>query len=402
MNTNCYEYYIDEIMKLAFQAKCAFADEAIEREKNKSKIIVLSNHTQQAKQVSAVLPKEEEMLRYKGKAVKKRADGRYWARYYDKEGKQHSVYGKTQRECYNKLRRAVNQVDNGNKATQSYTLGEWLTKWLELYKAGKVKHSTLDQMQRYLKEVPQDVLTKPLKKVTSMDLQGYFNSIEYPRKKEKIYTYLKDALNKAAKNKLIADDIFDGIEKPKHNKKQSNALTREEEAIFVAGCKKSRQGDLFLFCLYQGVRLGEALALTYEDIDFDKKTITINKSIDTLGELTTPKTATSIRTIPLFKNTQELLTVGNSGKVFKYDRKTYQHVMVTTCAKLGIKNISIHSLRHTFATRCSEAGIAPKVVQKWLGHSTLDMTMNIYTHVNRDFEQKEVHKFDTYFDTYSD
>ena len=72
------------------------------------------------------------------------------------------------------------------------------------------------------------------------------------------------------------------------------------------------------------------------------------------------------------------------------------------CKKLNFEGISIHSLRHTFATRCAEAGITAKMVQHWLGHSTLDMTLNIYTHVNADFERKETAKFDTYFDTYDD
>ena len=71
------------------------------------------------------------------------------------------------------------------------------------------------------------------------------------------------------------------------------------------------------------------------------------------------------------------------------------------CKKLQLTGISVHSLRHTFATRCAEAGIAPKIVQKWLGHSTINMTLDLYTHVNSDFEQSEVLKFDTYFDTHT-
>ena len=168
---------------------------------------------------------------------------------------------------------------------------------------------------------------------------------------------------------------------------------------FVQACRESNQGDLFLLCLYQGLRLGEALALTYSDIDFDKKTIRIEKSIDSLGELTTPKTPTSIRTIPLFGRTATLFQSGKNGNLFHYSRKVYQNAMLKLCKSLALDGISIHSLRHTFATRCSEAGLPAKVVQKWLGHSTLEMTLNVYTHVNADFERKEAEKFDTYFDT---
>lgn len=340
------------------------------------------------------------MKKYKGKTVRPRADGRWWAR-FRQDGKQISIYGRTQDECYNKLKKAVDGKDKADKPTKRLTLGEWLTKWLDLYKVGKVKHSTLDQMQRYLREV-QPIDGKQLSKLTAIDLQEFLNGIDKPRKREKIYTFLKDALTKAVKNKLLSDNLFDGIDKPKHDKKQSRALTHDEEQRFIEACKRNNQGNLYLLCLYQGLRLGEALALTYEDIDFDKMTLTVNKSIDSLGELTTPKTATSNRTIPLFKKSLALLTQGGSGNVFKYKRNVYQNTMVDLCRALNLQGVSIHTLRHTFATRCSEAGISAKTVQKWLGHSTLEMTLNVYTHVNADFEAKEVAKLDTQFDTHAD
>lgn len=355
----------------------------------------------QSKQVPAVLTMEEEVRKYKGKTIKKRADGRYWARYYDKAGKQHSVYGKTINECLTKLKEALQQLNTSAQTLQKQqTLGDWIQKWLELYKIGKVKNSTLEQMKRYLSDL-KELATKPLKTLTAIDIQQFLNSIEKPRKREKVFEFLKDALTKAVKNKLIPDNLFDGIDKPKFMRKQSKALTHEQEQRFVAECEKSNQGKLYLLCLYQGLRLGEALALTYEDINFEEHTITINKSIDSLGELTTPKTATSIRTLPLFKNTEQLFEKGNSGRIFHYARKVYQNSMLKICKQLNFDGINIHSLRHTFATRCAEAGITAKMVQCWLGHSTLEMTLNIYTHVNADFEKKEVAKFDTYFDTYN-
>lgn len=353
-----------------------------------------------SKPVSAVLPKGEELKKYKGKTIRKRADGRWWVR-FRQNGKQVSVYGRTQDECLQNLKEALKQQGKADKPLQRLTLGEWLGKWLELYKVGKVKHSTLDQMQRYLREV-KSIGDKPLNKLTAIDVQAFLNGIDKPRKREKLYMFLKDALTKAVKNKLLTDNPFDGIDKPKYDKKQSRALTHEEEKRFVEACSRTKQGNLYLLCLYQGLRLGEALALTYADVDFANKTLTIDKSIDSLGELTTPKTATSKRTIPLFKKSLALFTQGESGNVFKYDRKTYQHRMVVICRELGLANINIHSLRHTFATRCSEAGISAKVVQKWLGHSTLEMTLNVYTHVNADFEAQERAKFDTHFDTHVD
>ncbi|MCM1195086.1 MAG: site-specific integrase [Firmicutes bacterium] len=399
-----YEQYFDEIIKLAFQAKCEFAKDERERQEFKSKIIVLSNGFRQTKQESAVLPQEEEMRKYKGKTIKKRADGRWWARYYANNEKQKSVYGKTQNECLNRLKEALRQnKGNQTNVTSSITLGEWLKKWLELYKVGKVRSTTIVQMDIYLRDVYSDrIASIPLKKLSPIDLQEFINNVVKPRKREKLYTFLKDALTKAVKAKLIPDNLFDGIDKPKHERKQSRSLTRDEERRFVEECSKYKQGNLYLLCLYQGLRLGEALALTYEDIDFDKMTISINKSLDSLGETTAPKTATSNRVIPLFKRTLALLERGASGKLFTMSRKGYQNTIIKIRHKLEMENVNVHTMRHTFATRCSEAGIPAKVVQKWLGHSTLEMTLNVYTHVNADFEAKMTNQFDTYFDTYAD
>lgn len=396
-NTSNIEYYIDEILKLGFLAKRELAKEAIDREEFKSKIIVFSNS--KSNQVPAVMPTgDEEVRKYKGKTIKRRADGRYWTRYYDKQGKQHSVYGKTQNECLTKLKAALKEDAAGNKPLKNCTLGEWIQKWLELYKENKLKPSSLEQMHRYLKDLG-SIGNKPLNKLTSIDIQEYLNGIDKPRKREKIHEYLKDALTKAVKNKLIPDNLFDGIEKVRFLRKQSKALTHEQEQRFVEACRGSNQGKLLLLCLYQGLRLGEALAITYEDIDFERKTITVNKAVDSLGNVTTPKTATSIRTLPLFSNAAALFERGASGNVFKSPRKVYQNAMLKICKELGFRGITVHSLRHTFATRCAERGITAKMVQQWLGHSTLDMTLNVYTHINADFEQKEARKFDTHFDT---
>lgn len=352
-----------------------------------------------SKWTSAVLPEEEEIKTYKGKKIAKRADGRWYARFYD-HGKRRTVYGKTQNECLEKLKLALKEANKGAKPLQQYTLGEWLNKWLELYKIGKVKDTSLKKI-RYTIDNMQPLLKTSLRKLTAIQVQEFLNGIDGHRKKELIYITLKDAMTKAEKNKLIADNPFDVVEITRAKKKPSNALTAEEERQFVEVCHNCKEGILYLLCLYQGLRLGEALALTYEDVDFDKKQLRVTKSLNNFNELTTPKTETSIRTLPLFRRTAEVLDPSGQGVICTYSRPVYQRTMVNICRQLNLKNISIHSLRHTFATRCAEAGVSAKVVQKWLGHSTLDMTLNVYTHVNAEFEQKEADVFDAHFDAHS-
>ena len=352
----------------------------------------------QRTQLSAVLPLECDMKRYKGKTIKRRADGRYWCRYYDKNKKQHSVYGHTINECLQKLKQALRLVENGHQISKTTTLGEWLNKWMELYKVNSLKPSTLEKMRRLLPAFA-PLAARPLNRLTTIEVQEFLNSVQAPRKRECLHVMLKDALTKAMKCKLLDNDLLDGIKLPKRIKKRTVALTVEQEAMFVEACRQSNQGDLLLLCLYQGLRLGEALALTYDDVDFERSTISVTKSVDNLGNTTTPKTETSVRTIPMFQRTYDMLRRDGSGKLFTFSRKVYQNAMLRISKRLGFTNVSIHSLRHTFATRCAEIGISAKMTQQWLGHSTLDMTMNVYTHINTDFERKMTQQINAYFDT---
>lgn len=349
------------------------------------------------KLVPTVLLEGEEVRQYKGKTIKKRADGRYWARYY-KDGKQYSVYGRTIEQCLQKLKAALSGKTKQTKENiKRITLGDWLEKWLELYKRPKVQESTISKIEYTIKSM-QPIAEVALKNLTSIDIQNFLNNIEGNRKRELIYINLKDALTKANKNKIIVDNPIDAVEIKREKRIEKHALTTEEENKFIIQCKKCKEGILFLLCLYQGLRLGEALALTYNDIDFVNKTITINKSLTERNQLKCTKNGEQ-RIIPLFSRTAELLDQNGNGKICIYSRPVYQRKICEICKKLNIIGISTHSLRHTFATRCAESGVTAKTVQQWLGHKTLEMTLNVYTHVNSEFEKKEVQKIDTHFDT---
>lgn len=343
---------------------------------------------------SVMVTTGEELRKYNGKTVRKRTDGRYELRYYDGK-KYHSVYGKTQNECIEKYRNTLKLNKNDKKTYKEITLGDWLNQWLRLYKQNKVAKSTFDQMQRYLKEV-QMLYQYKLKKISPILLQEFLNQIDKPRKREKIYLFLKDAFTKAFKLRIIEYNPFDAVETIRRDKKQSRSLTLEEENLFVEACQTSQYGNLYLLCLYTGMRIGEALALTRKDINYAERTISINKSINDFGDIVPTKTKTSTRVIPLFDKAENVLRKIQTEELFVYKKTVYQNKIAILCRKLGLKNVSTHTMRHTFATRCAEAGVPPKIVQKWLGHSTINMTMDIYTHVNNDYEKEMVDKLNKF------
>lgn len=298
-------------------------------------------------------------------------------------------------QCLQNLKKAL-KGNNAPQKPKTILYGEWLEKWLKLYKEPWLKASTLYQTKRYVAKLTQ-FYKIPITQLTTLQLQTFLLSVEKPRNREHFFDVLRDSLNKAVKNDLIPKNPCDNVELPKHKAKQSKALTHDEESRFVEQCKLDPYGLQYLLCLYQGLRIGETQLLTMADFDLNNKTMRIDKNLNDLYQPDTPKSETSIRTLPLFQRTiQALQTL--PFKMAKSDKQIYQHFK-SICENADISGYTVHSLRHTFATRCAEAGIAPNTTKQWMGHSTVDLTLNVYTHVNADFEQKETAKFDTYFDT---
>jgi integrase len=181
--------------------------------------------------------------------------------------------------------------------------------------------------------------------------------------------------------------------------REKEILLPKDETILFDRLKKTKFYNICKFILYTGLRKGEAVALTWEDIDFSKETIKVNKSLDYDNDVTkTTKTQSGIRTIPLFPKALETLQnigIKQSGLVFEgIDAASLTNSLKYHSEKIGL-DLAPHNLRHTFATRCLEAGIEPKVVQEWLGHKSYATTINTYSHTTGIIE-KETEKMKTY------
>lgn len=346
-------------------------------------------------------------MKYKNIKITKRTDNRWQARFLE-EGRYKFIYGHTQKECYDKLKEYLKEYEQPVK--KKLTLNDWIKIWKDVYKKRKLKESTYYHLELELnKYVINSIGKKDLNKITILDIETLLNSIDFSRQRLKIYTYLKDIFDKALKNKKIKENVLINIERPNHIKKQSKAFSREEQAKFILACQNEKYGDYFLILLYQGMRSGELSALEINDIDFSKNQITINKTLNDNTKITSPKTQSSIRTIPLFNQAKSILEKYKSvkGRIFKSANDALQRNFHKILNKINLNDFTIHSLRHTFVTRWAEIGVSSKLIQKWVGHSSNSITEKIYTQINSDFENAEVLKkqddfnknFDTDFDT---
>ena len=200
---------------------------------------------------------------------------------------------------------------------------------------------------------------------------------------------------------------------PRSNKldKKIDALTKEEEKKFISYLNEcnDKYKNVFLIADYTGMRIGEILALTKNDIDFRNNLINVDKTLtkDERGKVilgTTTKTYAGTRKIPMNKYVFEIFSQINTENELFLNKGNYiapstiNSHFKRICDKIGIKRGNTHMLRHTFATRCIESGMSPVVLQHILGHTDISITLNTYTSVFNSYKNEEFEKYNAYID----
>ena len=196
--------------------------------------------------------------------------------------------------------------------------------------------------------------------------------------------------------------------------KPRRVLTQEEQRIFLETAEGKSNYNQYAFVLQTGLRAGEMAGLKWSDIDLDKKVLKVTRTIDYRSndvdwEIRSPKSRAGVREIPLTKEAVRILEdqkkkirsvsvlelkyrdfvfLSQNGKPIK--NSTYNKDLARICRKAGIEHFSMHTLRHTFATRCAESGMNPKTLQSIMGHSNIGVTMDIYVHCTSDQKAQEL------------
>lgn len=225
-----------------------------------------------------------------------------------------------------------------------------------------------------------------------------------------ILSVLKQILKYAYNFKLILFDVVNDYKLPQIREKQIDVFTNKELQILENYCLNSKNNHIgIVICLYTGIRIGELLALTWDDIDFDKHLLSINKNVCTLKindknvlHIDTPKTKSSMRVIPIPKQLIPYLRKIKKSSKSNYIITTRNNTIVGTRAyqrsyerilnKINIKYRNFHSLRHTFATRALELGMDVKSLSEILGHKDPSITLKRYSHSLLDYKIEMMNK----------
>lgn len=267
-------------------------------------------------------------------------------------------------------------------------------------------------------------MRKNIDEITSNEIQSYLNTlINYSESTiSKIYEQFTQNFKYAHEKGYIAKNPLIDVIKPKSLKptKQVRALEVDEQEKFTKYLmtvpKEIEPYKLaYLIEMYAGLRIGEVLALRNSDIDLSKNLIRVNKTLTTdrehkvvMGKTT--KSKAGVREVPIpefIKNDiisqMRLAETNKDQQLFVNTKGEYVNPRIVnrslqrTLKNMGITDISTHSLRHTYGTRCIEAGMRDVVLQRLMGHSDISVTLNIYTSVFNKYKEEELQKVNDYY-----
>ncbi len=378
-----------------------------------------------------------------GKGICQRKDGKYAARYTAKDGSRKEKHFDTLPEARNWLADAQYEDKHGvNTTSTEMTVDAWFEFWITNLIADLAPNTLRNYRERYKHNIQPVIGKMRLCDVKPMHCKIVLNRMEATYAGSTIrqcYIAMGTMLKAALMNDLIIKHPMNGVRytKPVRAKDDIKFLTREEQRIFLEAAKRSHNYNQYALILETGLRTGELIGLTWDAIDFEKRTLTVNKTLEYRHKqgywrAGPPKTPQSYRTIPLTERAYNILKeiwdnrehrkkspllletleyidrrtgatsqlvmgdlvfinwrTGEPAKNSSYDTHLYK-----LCDEAGIKRFCMHALRHTYATRAIEAGMQPKVLQKLLGHASIKTTMDRYVHVTTESMDQAIKQFE--------
>ena len=378
-----------------------------------------------------------------GKGICQRKDGKYTARFVNKFGKRIEKYFLTIPEARNWLEDARYADKHDSAFVESnMTVDMWFEYWINNIVGDRAPNTQRNYRERYHRNIQPVIGGLLLTEVKPLHCKIVLNQMEKDYAGSTIrqaYICMGTMLKSALMNDLITKHPMNGVRytKPVRATSDIKFLTLDEQKKFLEVAKRSHNYYQYALLLETGLRTGELIGLTWDAINFEKRTLTVNKTMEYRHKqgcwrAGPPKSQHGYRTIPLTNKAYEILKEiyqnkdsrkesETLSKTLEYiDRQTgqkcdlvmrdlvfvnwrtgepaknssYDTHLYKLCDEAKINRFSMHALRHTYATRAIESGVQPKVLQILLGHASIKTTMDRYVHVTDDSMLNAIRQFE--------
>ena len=318
-----------------------------------------------------------------------------------------SVYGRQYGEVKKKLVLIKAELYKDGAVPLLYgdgSLHDWTEYWLEVTVRPYIKESTYEGYRRNIdKHIYPYLKDLPIREITSSQIQNAVDRLQSRLAASTlggVWRLLRSVFTAAHNEGLLLRNPCQKIKIPKAGRRAPRVLTVPEQARLEQAAAEADEIE-YLLCLYTGLRVGELCALRWEDIDFEGRILHVARTVQRIQDtrrlhktrlsVGTPKSDCSVREIPLPLFLSSLLEEKQkkdgalTGYLFPAkkgcrDPRTMQQRIKKLSKQLGMRGVHMHTLRHTFATRCLEHGIGYEVLSELLGHSSPQITLKFYVH----------------------
>lgn len=346
---------------------------------------------------------------------------------FDEYGKRKrkTVYGHSKTEVKEKIKAVEYQIFEGSFVDVSTITVYQLAKQIldDKLNQGEIKETTYFRNKETLKQL-KDIYNTPLQAVNEAQVKDFLLSkTNYSQSSiNKVYIMLDSTLKEAVKKHIIAENPMEHIKKPKSKQKQIKvrALTKDEQRklMSVLVNEDINYSQQMLLSMLTGMRMGEINALSMSDVNLNFGVITVKRTIarGEKGEAIindTTKTTAGMRKLPMTNAVKELMIdcIGDKtgGYIFTHNNKLITTSQVNAQYMRILKKydiidtsvdgkVDLHSLRHTYGTRCIEGGMSFKALQELMGHTDIKVTMNTYCDATNDFISDNISRVNQYME----
>lgn len=370
-------------------------------------------------------------------SIRQRPDGRWEGRITigrDPETgktKRRSVYGNTQQEVRKALTKIISDIDNGSYTVHSkMTVSSWCDEWLNTFCKSRLKPLSIASYSSYIENHIKPNLGKmKLEDVRLSHVQKFINTlVELGLSNKTIRTItavLKEMFHMAVKQSLIHVNPCEHIELPKGKNTEIVPLQGDDIPKFLAAISGDRYENAFAICLFAGLRVGECLGLSWDNVDLSNNRLSVCQQLqkDRINGKTQIFDSTkggkqriihlpdiAIRYLQnekirqdnnksvlgeLWSNTNNLVFTEATGEFISYSNFYYHYKRIAD--RIGRPDTSPHDLRHTAATIAIASGADVKSVQDMLGHASPNITLSVYTHSSDKMKQDTADRIQNYY-----